>query len=246
MTAHTLPIKAYIIHLERAVDRRDQVLAIARAMPGAVEIVPAVDGKALPQDVVAEIYQPRRVKPHYPFSLKLGEIGCFLSHRRCWQKIVDSGEDGALIVEDDVEVDTTMLARAVDLIAVRSPRSSYIRFPNKSGRESGPMIAQDGDIKLIRPGTPGLGTVGQYVGCDAAKSLLEITQKFDRPIDSFLQLLKVHNVPVLTIAPSIVREVSSSIGHSYIQKTGSSFGEKLHREIMRPLYRLTVKWTNRS
>jgi GR25 family glycosyltransferase involved in LPS biosynthesis len=246
MTARTLPINAYIIHLERAVERRDQVAAIARALPGTAEIVPAVDGKDLPKDIVDKIYRQRLFKPHYPFALKPGEIGCFLSHRRCWQKIVDSGDNGALIIEDDVEVDAAMLEKAVDLIARHCPKSSYIRFPNKSGRENGVMVAKEADIRLIRPDTPGLGTVGQYIGYEAAKALLEITEIFDRPIDSFLQLLKVHRVPVLTITPSIVREVSSSIGRSYIQKTGSSFGEKLHREVMRPVYRLKVKLANKT
>ena len=34
--------------------------------------------------------------------IKPGAIGCFLSHRRAWQRLVESGLDAALICEDDI------------------------------------------------------------------------------------------------------------------------------------------------
>ena len=46
--------------------------------------------------------------------IKPGAIGCFLSHRRAWQRLVDTGVDAALICEDDIEL-TEDLGRLISL-----------------------------------------------------------------------------------------------------------------------------------
>lgn len=66
-------------------------------------------------------------RPDFPFGLyadligshfwgedriKPGAIGCFLSHRKAWQNLVDSGLDAALICEDDIEL-TEGLGRVI-------------------------------------------------------------------------------------------------------------------------------------
>ncbi len=69
--------------------------------------------------------------------------------------------------------------------------------------------------------------------------LLEKTAHFDRPIDVYLQLRWKHGVRVLTLWPNGVRERSSSLGGSMIGKERSN-GDKLRRELLRPLYRAKV------
>jgi GR25 family glycosyltransferase involved in LPS biosynthesis len=243
--SQTPKVAAYIIHLERAVERRDQVQAIVRSIPFETHIVPAVDGRASSKQIFEQSYLRNLLTPRYPFALKAGEIGCFLSHRRCWQKIIDDGLDGALIIEDDVEIAAMRLRSALALIQSMDASAAYIRFPNKIAREKGILVSSHDGISLIEPETPGLGTVGQYVGREAAKRLLEVTRKFDRPIDSFLQLKRAHYVRILSVLPGIMRDDSATIGQSHIQGFRGSLVEKLHREVMRPVYRLKVRWANR-
>ena len=52
--------------------------------------------------------------PHYPFALRPGEVGCFLSHRAVWAALLESNADAALVLEDDVELDEGFQA-ALDL-----------------------------------------------------------------------------------------------------------------------------------
>ena len=82
----------------------------------------------------------------------------------------------------------------------------------------------------------GLGTQAQIVTYDAAKRLLEKTEQFDRPIDVYLQLRWKHGIRILTLWPNGMSENSSSLGGSLIGKERSN-GDKLRRELLRPLYR---------
>ena len=77
--------------------------------------------------------------------------------------------------------------------------------------------------------------VAQIVTYDAARRLLERTERFDRPVDAYLQLRWKHGVRVLTLWPNGVREISSILGGSMIQE--KSTGDRIRREILRPLYR---------
>lgn len=239
-----LDFDALVIHLERATERRGQVARISSALNMPTQIIPAVDGKLLTSLDMNRRYKPNLVRPHYPFDLTRGEIGCFLSHRQCWEHIVESGKSGALIIEDDVEIDAEAFAALLPLVLGASALGAYVRFPNKAGRESGPTLRALGSSKLFEPSTPGLGTVGQFVSRKAAAALLAATETFDRPIDAFLQLRWVHKVRILSATPSVMRDNSADIGSSLIQTANRTLSARLRREIARPAYRMRVRLAN--
>ena len=74
---------AFVLHLTRARKRRDNAHALKEncGLPG--ELWAAVDGTALDAADLAAETGARLFEPAYPFPLKPGEIGCFLSHRLC-------------------------------------------------------------------------------------------------------------------------------------------------------------------
>lgn len=98
-----MKIKTYVINLERSADRREYILKeTARYACMDVELVEAVDGyRLLPEeterrfDVKRFTYRYKR----YPFP---GEVGCTLSHQECYRRLLNSDEEVALILEDDV------------------------------------------------------------------------------------------------------------------------------------------------
>jgi GR25 family glycosyltransferase involved in LPS biosynthesis len=236
-------IEALVIHLERASERRGQVSRIFAALNMPAQVIPAVDGKLL-TDLELRCHRPHMFKPHYPFELTLGEIGCFLSHRKCWQHIVKSGKRGALIIEDDVEIDPKALSSLLPLVLSAIPPGAYVRFPNKPGRESGPSVLRGYGFEVFEPVNPGLGTVGQFVSRDAALALLAAANSFDRPVDAFLQLRKLHNVSVLSTSPCVMHDVSNGIGVSLVQTAVRPLTGRLSRELARPLYRMRVRLAN--
>ena len=70
-------------------------------IPFKVSIVSAVDGEKLSNKVISS-HKLDVLLPRYPFNMRSAEIATFLSHRKCWQKIIDDKLDGAVIIEDDV------------------------------------------------------------------------------------------------------------------------------------------------
>ena len=227
-----------IIHLERSLERKPQVRKLQQELPYRTKVVEAVDGSK-PNNDFSKSYTPRLLRPHYPFSLRSAEVACFQSHRKCWQEILDQGLEAALIIEDDVDIIDGEFMAAVKLAMKEIKMGDLIRFPIKPREKPRNRTVKRDYISIFEPIMVGLGTQAQIVTYDAARQLLEKTAHFDRPIDVYLQLRWKHGVRVLTLWPNGVRERSSSLGGSLIGKERSN-GDKIRRELLRPLYRAKV------
>ena len=183
--------------------------------------------------------------PRYPHALRRGEIGCFLSHRKAWQAIIDQKLDAALIVEDDVTFDPDCLREAINFVLENMVAGDYIQFQVRDIDASGPVVARDQEHNLIQPRPAPLRTTAQIVTRAAAKRLLELTTFIDRPVDAFLQLTWVTGVPVKVALPRVVSEISQQIGGSTLGGNGRPWHEKLRREILRPIYRARIRFRAR-
>ena len=232
-----------IIHLERSLERKPQVRKLQQELPYRTKVVEAVDGSK-PNNDFSKSYTPRLLRPHYPFSLRSAEVACFQSHRKCWQEILDRDLEAALIIEDDVDIIDGEFTAAVKLAMKEIKMGDLIRLPIKPREKPRSKILKQDNISIFEPTLVGLGTQAQIVTYDAARRLLEKTEQFDRPIDVYLQLRWKHGVRVLTLWPNGVRENSSSLGGSLIGKEKSS-GDKLKRELLRPLYRAKINILSR-
>lgn len=227
-----------IIHLERAHARLSQVKAAMEVLPLRSQIVPAIDGQQM-CDEHSSAYVRKLLRPYYPFQLRPSEVATFHSHRTCWKRIIDDGLDAALILEDDLQIDPEIFNPALELAMSNVQPGDFVRFPIKIREEALRDIASKGSIHLRSHDRIALGMVAQLVTHDAATALLAASEKFDRPVDSFLQMQWVHNVRILTVWPSGVREISSELGGSLIGRK-SGFFEKVRREILRPIYRRKI------
>ncbi len=229
-------MRSFIIHLPGDHKRADNVARLLERLPDA-QVVDAVLGR----EVVATDGFPLRSgdlwRPKYPFALSAGEVGCFLSHRRAWQMIIDQGLDYALIVEDDLAVDPALWADALELVERAATPDCFIRLPAKR-REAGPASDSIGSAELFTPRRIGLQTVAQVVGQNAAHRLLMASETIDRPVDTYLQMHWEHGQKIQTILPNGVSELTQELGGSTIQKKKT--GSKLRREINRAWYRTQV------
>lgn len=98
-----MKIKTYIINLKDSVIRRDAVLAEMVKYPFMdVELVEAVDGRKMKPEDVGVCFDVKKFINRYYKTPKKGEIGCTLSHRECYRKLLESNDEFALILEDDV------------------------------------------------------------------------------------------------------------------------------------------------
>lgn len=232
-------IKAFIIHLARAVDRRPQVEKLARDLPVKTEVLDAVDSRSLDEAQIARAYRPRLHTPRYPFALSRNEIACFMSHRKAWQAIVDGNLDAGLVIEDDIALTENFDAAFHAAVDHLEP-GGFIRFTFRDDREHGRELFRNAHVRLIAPDPIGLGMVAQLVSREAAQRLLAATEQFDRPVDTTVQMRWVTGLQPLSVIPGGVKEISAQLGGTTIQHR-KSFSDKLKREILRPLYRMRVR-----
>ena len=68
------------------------------------EFIPAVDGRKMNGKELSSSFDMKGSIYHYGRELMKGEVGCTLSHIRCYHKIVEENDTCALILEDDIEV----------------------------------------------------------------------------------------------------------------------------------------------
>ncbi|MFC6489644.1 glycosyltransferase family 25 protein [Nitratireductor sp. GCM10026969] len=235
--------EAFIIHLKRAHGRAPQVARLKATLPMPATVVDAVDGQALSEAQIARVYCPALHRPRYPFALRLSETACFLSHRKAWREIVDRELDAGLIVEDDVELGDGFSA-VLDLALSRLDRGEIVRFPKKARGERGKLVARAAAACIVAPRPPRLGMQAQLVGRDAARALLAFTERFDRPVDTTIQMQWLHGLPVLTAMPVAIREVAGELGGTTVQGKSKPIPEILARELHRARYRFAVRLCN--
>ena len=236
-----MKIEGFIIHLRRAHDRRPQAEALAAKLPLRMHILDAVDAADMSDEDVARVYQRHIHAPRYPFDLRRQEVACFLSHRKAWQTIIDRGLDAGLIAEDDVDVVDGLFGQAYSLAIDQIKLGDYIRMPVRAGSEKGRVLAESGGATLIEPALIGLGMQMQLVGRDAARALLDATERFDRPVDTTIQVPGLVKARIVSVGPAGILHVHKQVGGTTVQKKKKSLPEVLSREIKRGIYRMAVR-----
>ncbi|MBC7282749.1 glycosyltransferase family 25 protein [Hoeflea sp.] len=236
-------IQAFIIHLARAAARRPQVDRILAACPLPASVIDAVDGRALSAgEIDAVLSHGSLHAPHYPFEMTVGEIGCFLSHRKAWQMIADQGLRAGLVIEDDVEIDTEVFARALDLATECIDQAGYIQFQVRPVNGRAETLASRDGVSIVRPPVGMRRTSAQLVSAAHARHLLQVTERFDRPVDGLLQMSWVTGIAMSCAVPSGLSDRTVETGGSTISlKSRKPLLHRLARELNRFLYRRRIR-----
>ena len=232
MLAH---VEALIISLKDNASRRANVQLMIKKIPLPAIIVDGVDGRSLDLEARHSVYITNKLHPHYPFSLSSTEIGTFLSHRKAWEIIVERNLDAGLVLEDDVEFEEPYFSRALAAAISASSEVQILKFGvRKAARPS------RNKANIIQSHVPPLGNVAQLITLRAAIRLLELSREFDRPVDTFEQMIWFHRLPMATVEPSGVREISTRLGGTTIHLKAHPKLEELTRIIPRLRYRISV------
>lgn len=98
-------MKAYVINMKRSVERRMYMEGQLQAIEGLdAEFVEAVDGRLLTAEERGQSFDDKRFEKRNANVARPGEVGCTLSHQKCYRKMVDENEPCVLILEDDIQV----------------------------------------------------------------------------------------------------------------------------------------------
>lgn len=99
----TAPV--FIINLRAATQRRERMARLLSASGVEAQFLDAVDGRALTPEQTSywQAHGKRQL-------LNPGEIGCLLSHMAVWRTVLEAGQDGAFVLEDDLLLASTFKA----------------------------------------------------------------------------------------------------------------------------------------
>lgn len=233
---------AFVISLERSELRFQNAHRLLERLPVKAEVLKAVDGGLLSEEETARCYRRNQHSPAYPFELRPGEIGCFLSHRKAWKEIVQRQLDAALIVEDDLQVDEAQLRLVTEVLRNTSQNFSFVQLPVRPLPRDCELVHRGQSCCIVRPQITPLRTSAQWVTFRAAEQLLTATEIFDRPVDTFLQMHWITGVRLHAVSNSGVSDSTEEVGGSSIggAKKHRIHFEKVAREIKRTRYRWKI------
>ena len=230
---------AFVLHLVRATARRENARALVAACGMEGEVWAAVDGGAMSQADLSACVGAHLFAPAYPFPLRTGEIGCFLSHRQIWAEIARRDLDHALIIEDDAQI-TDPFAAALALARDHVEDLGYIQFQTRPPQAPAAVIDTNGAAVLAVPRVAGLRTTAQMLSRAAAARLLHLSEAFDRPVDTFVQSHWHTGLRPAAIHPSGITDIAHRLDGSTIQGGTLTPLQKLGREWARMRYRRAV------
>lgn len=178
-------MKAYVINLDKSPDRYALMSERLRNLGLSFERVPGVDGRTMKSTPIP-VTAP---SANYPYDLKKGEIGCYLGHRRCWERIASEKDDWGLVLEDDV----VFLPQAKRYLENLSWIPEEAQLVSLSYAQNDEALYTDLKIGLSDGNTvfrcrcsPPIGTIGYLMHPEAAKLALELSTEIDQPIDNYL------------------------------------------------------------
>lgn len=215
---------AYVISLPEAAQRRDFMRAQLEKLGIAFDFFDAVDGRKfnVPNHPV---YAKYRRRAFFGKDLTGGELGCLLSHRKIYERMVEHGIERAVVFEDDAILHED-LPRVIEALLRHTDKFDLVRF---LGSEKVAKLEQKivmpitGEYTLNRLcSTPG-GAHAYLITLAGAKKLLAKMQRNYLPVDILMGHVWVTGVRGYIVQPGVaVHDLAqvSFIGDARFDKKG--------------------------
>jgi glycosyl transferase family 25 len=228
----------FVINLASSKDRLESITAELAAAHLNFTRISAIDGSSLSPSELNTHYQSNLNKRTYRRPLSLGEIGCYLSHRNCWQQVVDNKLAMALILEDDAAL-SDQLPAVLSTIEQLPIKWDIIKLcdPQKLTKHSSTVLL-DNKTRLCQYKKIPSRATGYVVSQNGALKLLKARNVFGRPVDDDIQFYWEFNGEVFGIEPSPIRNSKlAAISDIDIDSSRQSTKTMLSR-VKAPLLRL--------
>lgn len=247
-------MEIFVINLDRRPDRLDHISHQLNSLELNFSRVSAVDGRNLCSDDLKYF----KSEPNLPRPSN-SEFACFLSHRKCWERLLESADQYAVILEDDVFLskDSGYFLSGTEWIP---SGTELLRFETTQMKvfckRGGAVHVHGRNLNEMRSFHAGTGAY--LISKKIAGELLNKTEQYiPAPIDNYLfdpAFSKHHARKIYQLSPAIcIQEylvpsadlnlsgdikVRSVIDARVKDKKYISSGEKIIREISKGAYKL--------
>jgi len=237
-------MRIYVINLARATERRRKMQAQADALGVHLDFIEAVDGKTI-TDADRRLVDHTRRRRITPYPLTDNEIGCWLSHCRAMQLLIESGDKMAMIAEDDAKL-APDFARVLEAIAARSGPFDIIDLHRNLKKDElfvscRPLLP---GFDLGRIGYTHMNATGYVMSREGAQKFLAYAQRFVHAVDKEMHRYWANGLDIYGIETPVV--IPDDGGYSFIGETrGQGSGESRQRypDADHLYWRLQRRWT---
>lgn len=125
------PIKTYVINLAKSIARKEYMQELLKTYqyinPFFIE---AVDGRVFSPEEREAVFDDEISYKRYGRIINGGEVGCTLSHFKCYNKLAKSNDKFVLILEDDITIIRNLneldWGRITEFMSVDEPRVMFL------------------------------------------------------------------------------------------------------------------------
>lgn len=240
-------IEYLVINLDRSKERLENASSQLAANNISFTRISAVDGKSLSDsDSRLKRYNKELNIKQYYKPLTKGEIGCYLSHIACWEYIVKHKIPFAIVLEDDFMIKNN-LSLIEDFLSNAVENWDYVKlsnYPNRPRKSN--LIKQLESGNLVGFKNIPAGTCAQLISLHGARTLLENSTEFGRPIDVDLQhwwekKLKVYGLRPFPFQPT--PEIESDI--TRVENRSDVKKHRVRRLKQQLKFKILKTWHNR-
>jgi glycosyl transferase family 25 len=239
MNAAAMPV--YVINMPAAVARRQRMRAELKAATLEADWVDAVVGRELSPAALNGLYAPRLNRRQFYRPLTPGEVGCYASHLKVWQLMVQRGQACALVLEDDVALDPALPA-VLAALARRSGDWDMVKLVGRAQEAPVQRLPLCAGVELVRYRRVPSLTGAYALSLEGARKLTRQLPPFGRPVDVDLRHHWEFGLRMFGALPYPVRlnedSLDSTIGGR--QQPGLGLGRRLRK--LR--YQLGYSWHN--
>jgi glycosyl transferase family 25 len=196
-------IGVYVINLDRSVARREALWQQAAALGLELRRVEAVDGRAIdPKDWVD--LDEESFKRNNGRSVVPGEYGCYRSHLKAFFTFLETDDDAAIVIEDDIQLAGDLVERAAAILDA-VPKAEMVKlFNHRTVWFRRTAISRLGDeVGRAFHGPQGSAACNLYTRQGARKALQNL-KVMRYPVDIALERGWQSGLAVFTVREDIV------------------------------------------
>lgn len=192
----------YIISLPQDIARRKSAEKQLKSHGVQYEIIHGVYGKNLLDGQIQRVY--KQVWWKFPRQLTYSEVGCYLSHLKIWQSIIDNSIDGAFILEDDFILRDDFKS-ILELLTV-APKWDLIKLHSQENYNMAELDKYNlvNQYDIVKPYSIPLRTLAYGVTNAGARKLVNRNKRFSRPVDDDMSCFWEKKLNIWCIDPPVV------------------------------------------
>ena len=194
-------MRTFVLNLEHNTERKKYMQNLLKGIPIDYEFFPAVYGRNI--ENISEVYDSELAQKKSKRQLNAGEIGCALSHKAIYKKMIDENIPQALILEDDISLSSDFysvykalseikIGNKIVLLGTMSTKKKWKIWKNQ--------LTADHSMYLVLNNYG--GTYGYVIGLDAAKKIYYHNEKIFIVADDWKYYRRLSQIWL--VSPSIV------------------------------------------